>query len=133
MPRVPVEPDGLPIMGSYTPAYKVSNGELILTSGLTGIDAEGRVVGGPEDPGAQAKQLFENLQAVLSHAGASLDDVVQLRIYTTDMRYRDAINVERRKFFKTPLPASTHVQVTRLVHEEWLFEIEAVAFVESPA
>jgi len=52
-----------------------------------------------------------------------------VRVFSTDMSNRTSINAERRKVFKDPMPASTHVQVTRLVGDDWLVEIEATAFV----
>lgn len=68
---------------------------------------------------------------MLEAAGASLDDVIHLRVFSTDMRNREAINHERKRAFKEPLPASTHVQISRLVREDWLLEIEATAFISS--
>jgi 2-iminobutanoate/2-iminopropanoate deaminase len=128
--RIAIRPDGIPVLGIYTPAFKVSNGELIVTAGIVGVDAEGRTVG-VGDAAAQARQAIANLRAVLEAAGASLDDVIHLRVFSTDMRNRDAINQERKRAFKEPLPASTHVQISRLVREDWLLEIEATAFVPS--
>ena len=128
MPRVAIKPKGLPILGIYTPAFKVSGGELIITAGLVSIDANGKTVG-VGDAGAQARQTIANLKIVLEEAGASLDDIIHLRVFSTDMRNRDAINKVRREAFKDPMPASTHVQVSRLVGEDWLLEIEATAFI----
>lgn len=130
MPKIAVKPDNVPVLGIYTPAFKVSNGELIITAGIVSVDAEGRTVGAG-DAAAQARQAIANLKTVLKAAGASLDDVIHLRVFSTDMRNRDAINQERKRAFKDPLPASTHVQISRLVREDWLLEIEAMAFVSS--
>jgi 2-iminobutanoate/2-iminopropanoate deaminase len=128
MPRVAIKPKGLPILGIYTPAFKVSGGELLITAGLVGVDANGNTVG-IGDAGAQARQTLANLRVVLEEAGASLDDVIHLRVFSTDMRNRTAINNARREVFKDPMPASTHVQISRLVGEDWLLEIEATAFI----
>ena len=128
MPKVAVKPEGVPVLGVYTPAFKLSDGELIILSGVVGVDADGKTVG-VGDAAAQTRQALANIKMVLEAAGASLDDVVHVRVFSTDMRNRTAINSERRKAFKGPMPASTHVQVVRLVNEEWLLEIEATAFV----
>jgi enamine deaminase RidA (YjgF/YER057c/UK114 family) len=128
MPKSAIKPEGIPVLGIYTPAFKVSDGELIILSGVVGVDADGKTVG-IGDAAVQARQALNNIKAVLEAAGASLDDVIHVRIFSTDMRNRTAINAERRKVFRDPMPASTHVQVVRLVNEEWLLEIEATAFV----
>ena len=126
MAKVAIRPEGVPVLGVYTPAFKISDGELIILSGVVGVDADGNTVG---DAAAQTRQALNNIKTVLEAAGASLDDVVHVRVFSTDMRNRAAINAERRKMFRDPMPASTHVQVVRLVNEEWLLEIEATAFV----
>ena len=128
MAKSVVKPEGIPVLGVYTPAFKVSDGELIILSGVVGVDADGKTVGFG-DAATQTRQALSNIKAILKAAGASLDDVIHVRIFSTDMRNRVAINAERRKVFKDPMPASTHVQVVRLVNEEWLLEIEVTAFV----
>jgi 2-iminobutanoate/2-iminopropanoate deaminase len=128
MPKVAIKPDNIPVLGIYTPAFKVSDGELIVVSGTVGVDANGKTLG-VGDAAAQTRQALANIRTTLEAAGASLDDVIHVRVFSTDMGNRAAINAERRKVFKEPMPASTHVQVTRLVDEDWLVEIEAMAFV----
>ena len=128
MAKIAIKPKGFPILGIYTPAFKISNGELIITAGLVSVDANGKTVG-VGDAGAQARQAIANLTTVLAEAGASLDDVIHLRVFSTDMRNRDAINKARREAFKDPMPASTHVEIRRLVGEDWLLEMEATAFI----
>jgi enamine deaminase RidA (YjgF/YER057c/UK114 family) len=128
MAKIPIKPDSVQVLGVYTPAFKVSDGDLIIMSGVGGVDAGGNTVG-VNDAAAQTRQALANLKTTLEAAGAALDDVIHVRVFSTDMRNRAAINAERRKVFKDPMPASTHVQVTRLVGEDWLLEIEATAFV----
>jgi enamine deaminase RidA (YjgF/YER057c/UK114 family) len=128
MAKIPIKPDSVQVLGVYTPAFKVSDGDLIIMSGVVGVDAGGNTVG-VNDAAAQTRQALANLKTTLEAAGAALDDVIHVRVFSTDMRNRAAINAERRKVFKDPMPASTHVQVTRLVGEDWLLEIEATAFV----
>jgi enamine deaminase RidA (YjgF/YER057c/UK114 family) len=128
MAKIPIRPDSVRVLGVYTPAFKVSDGDLIIMSGVVGVDSDGNTVG-VGDAAAQTRQALANLKATLEAAGATLDDVIHVRVFSTDLRNRPAINAERRKVFKDPMPASTHVQVTRLVGDDWLLEIEATAFV----
>jgi enamine deaminase RidA (YjgF/YER057c/UK114 family) len=128
MAKTPIKPDSIKVLGVYTPAFKVSDGDLIIMSGVVGVDSDGKTVG-VGDAAAQTRQALANLKITLEAAGATLDDVIHVRVFSTDLRNRTAINAERRKVFKDPMPASTHVQVTRLVGDDWLLEIEATAFV----
>ncbi len=128
MKKEPVQPPDLPVLGIYTPAWKVSGGQVILCSGLVGVDQDGELAG-VDDAAAQTRQALRNLQLVLETAGATMDDVVALRVFSTDMGNRQAINSVRREFFSEPFPASTHVEISRLVGEDWLVEIEATAVI----
>jgi 2-iminobutanoate/2-iminopropanoate deaminase len=121
---------GVPVMGLYTPAYRLSDGELVVCSGIVPVDENGKTVS-IGDAKAQARRVFTNLRMVLEAAGAKTTDVVALRVFSVDMNNRKAINEARLEFFAEPLPASTHVQIVRLVDPDWLLEIEATAFVPS--
>ena len=123
-----LKPASVQAKGSYSPGWEVSNGRLIYVAGQIPWDAQGRTVC-KGDAAGQTRQVFENIRAVLAEAGASLDDVVKITVFTPDIRYRDAINQVRSETFKPPYPASTQVGVAALVDPEWLVEIEAVAFV----
>jgi enamine deaminase RidA (YjgF/YER057c/UK114 family) len=120
--------DHLPVGGHYTPAYRIGNCELVILSGVVSIDADGNTVG-VDDPEAQVRQTLSNLKDVLAASGASMSDVVHVRVYTTDMAYRDIISRERRLAFGDHVPASTHVEVSRLARDDLLVEIEAMAAV----
>lgn len=120
--------DHLPVGGRYTPAYRIGNCELVILSGVVSIDADGRTVG-VGDPEAQARQILSNLKDVLEASGASMSDVVHVRVYSTDMTFRDIIARERRRAFGDHIPASTHVEVSGLAREDLLIEIEAMAAV----
>jgi enamine deaminase RidA (YjgF/YER057c/UK114 family) len=119
---------GVPVMGLYTPAYRLSDGELVMCSGIVPVDENGKTVG-IGDAHAQARRVFTNLRMVLEAADATTNDVVALRVFSVDMNNRKAINEARLEVFGDPLPASTHVQIVRLVDPDWLLEIEATAFV----
>lgn len=112
----------------YAPAIRVEPGHaLVFTSGLVGRGPDGVIV--PGGVGAQARQAFANIRDVLAAAGASMDDVVKLNYYVTDMDTWEEVAAARAGFFTGPLPASATVEVSRLWDPACLVEIEAVAFV----
>jgi reactive intermediate/imine deaminase len=128
MPKRALQPGGVRARGSYSPGWEVSGGRLIYAAGQIPWDAEGKTVARGDVVG-QARQVFQNIKAVLAEGGASLDDVIKITIFTTDIRHRDAINQVRSEVFRQPYPASTQVAVAALADPDWLVEIEAVAFV----
>ena len=111
-------------------AYRISQairvGEMVYTSGQEAIDLEGNLVG-VGDFDAQAAQVFSNLRAVLEAADASLDSVVKVTIYLTDMANFPKIVALRERYFSQPWPADTIVEVRALALPELEIEIEAVA------
>jgi enamine deaminase RidA (YjgF/YER057c/UK114 family) len=129
MPRVIIQPEGV-----WDPrprfAQVVRVGNQVYVAGQTAVDERGNVVGkGNID--AQARQVFRNLQKCLEAAGANFDQVVKLNIYSTDLdAHLPALTKTRREFFPREPVASTTIQVPRLVHPDWLLEIEAVAVLE---
>ncbi len=126
--KTAVSTPDVPVMGVFTPAFRLTDGELVVCSGIVPVDRDRQTVG-VGDAAVQTRQILENLRAILKAADAELTDVVHLRVFSTDMANRQKINGVRNEFFSDPLPASTHVQITRLVDPEWLVEIEALAFV----
>jgi 2-iminobutanoate/2-iminopropanoate deaminase len=128
MAKRALQPSGVRAKGSYSPGWEVSAGRLIYVAGQIPWDAEGKTVALGDVTG-QARQVLANVQAVLAEGGATLDDVIKLTIFSTDIRFRDAINQVRGEVFKPPYPASTQVAVAALADPDWLLEIEAVAFV----
>jgi len=128
MTKRALQPGGARAKGSYSPGWEVSGGRLIYVAGQIPWNAEGKNVA-LGDVAGQARQVLANVQAVLAEAGTTLDDVIKLTIFTTDIRFRDTINQVRSEIFKPPYPASTQVAVAALADPDWLLEIEAVAFV----
>lgn len=108
-------------------AYKVDN--LIFVSGQASIDLDGNVVGAG-DFDAQAKQSFENLEAVLKAGGSDLSKVVKVTIYLKNMGNFGKIVSLRERYFTAPYPADTIVEITGLALPELEIEIEAIALVE---
>jgi enamine deaminase RidA (YjgF/YER057c/UK114 family) len=128
MTRTIVQPAGL-----WDPrprfAQVVQIGKQIYVAGQTSVDEQGNVVGKGEIE-IQARQIFQNLKKCLESVGAGFNHVVKLNIYSTDLdAHREIIGKLRREYFEEPV-VSTTVQVSRLVHPEWLLEIEAIAVLD---
>jgi enamine deaminase RidA (YjgF/YER057c/UK114 family) len=112
-----------PIIG-YSRAVRV--GSQIFVSGTTGTDANGQVTG---DTYAQSKQALANIAAALTQAGASLEHVVRTRIFMTDITQWEAAGKAHGEAFGSIRPATTMVQVAKLIDPAMLVEIEADAVV----
>jgi enamine deaminase RidA (YjgF/YER057c/UK114 family) len=112
------------------PQAVVTNGRRALyVSGQTAWDADRQLVGG-SDVGAQARQAFRNLRAVVEASGATLSDVVSLRIYVVNYKAQnaDAVGTAFREFFSGEgAPATTWVGVAALADPGFLIEVEATA------
>lgn len=123
-----VHPAGLAKSPRYSHVVEVSRGRLVFISGQVAQDAAGNVVGAG-DLAAQTRQVFENLKTALAASGATFKDVVKLTSFIVDMsqieKYRD-VRSEYLKGNPHP-PTSTTVAVPRLVREDYLLEVEAIA------
>ncbi len=101
-------------------------GTLICCSGAVATDESGEVVG-VGDIVAQTHQVMRNLQIALEATGATFGDVIKINSYITDADLYPKVAPVRQQYLAEPYPASTLVEVQRLIYPELLIEIEAVA------
>ena len=115
-----------PIVG-YSRAVRIGN--QVFVTGTTATDTEGNIVG-KGDPAAQTAQAIENIRTALRKAGADLEDVVRTRMFVTDIGQWEEIGRAHARYFSTILPATTMVEISRLIHPDMLVEIEADAVID---
>ena len=88
-------------------------------------------IAGIGDVEAQTRQVCENIKSAVEAAGGTLDDVCRVDVYVRNIEHFEKIHKIRREYFKAPPPASTMVEVTKMVSPEYLIEINAIAVVQS--
>ena len=124
-----VNPPTLSKPTGYTHIVEVAGpSNTIKISGQIAFDKEGKILGAAEMK-PQAEQLYKNLEAALTAAGAKFSDVVKMNTYVTDVDKAPAVREVRARYFGESTPASTFVQVAKLVRPELMIEIEVIAVV----
>jgi enamine deaminase RidA (YjgF/YER057c/UK114 family) len=129
--RVLQPADAAKPLAAYSHGFEVRAGRLIFVAGQVAVDASGTLVG-QGDIRAQTRAVFENIRRVLAAAGAGFEHVVKFTTYLVDSRDIETYFSARAALFPTifpdgAYPPNTLVIVDRLVREEFLIEVEAIA------
>jgi len=118
----------VPLKPYYSNCVRSESGPLLWISGQVALDRAGKLVG-KGDLRAQAVQVLENIKAILADSSATMDDIVKVTVYVTDIRAFNDIADIRERYFPKDGPASVICEVSALAWPDFMIEIEAVAVV----
>ena len=117
-------------VGHFSQAIEIdAKGKLVFISGMTARRADGTIAG-IGDIEAQTRQVCDNIKAAVEAAGGTMDDICRVDVFVRNIEQFDRIHKVRREYFKSPPPASTMVEVTKMVSPDYLIEINAIAVVQ---
>lgn len=117
-------------VGTYSQLATVEVGDAVFLylAGQVALDKEGNLVG-PNDFLRQVVQVLDNIKAILEASGATMNDIIKVNTFVTDMAHRSELRGVYPHYFTGTPPVSTLVQVSQLASPDWLIEVEAVAVV----
>jgi 2-iminobutanoate/2-iminopropanoate deaminase len=116
--------------GHFSQAIEIdAKGKLVFISGMTARRADGSIAAVGDIEG-QTRQVCENIKAAVEAAGGTMDDICRVDVYVRNIEHFDRIHKVRREYFKSPAPASTMVEVSKMVSPDYLIEISAIAVVQ---
>jgi enamine deaminase RidA (YjgF/YER057c/UK114 family) len=115
-----------PWEGQYGFSRVVTASPFVFVGGTTSVDVDGAVRG--ETPYEQTVEILEKLEHELARAGARIADVIQTRVYVTDISRSDEVGRAHGDVFGAVRPLMTMVEVSALIDPRMLVEIEAVAY-----
>lgn len=129
MAKTTLNPEGLPVpRGSYSLVNIAPPGRMVFIAGQTASDHDGKVVG-VGDAKEQTRFVLGKIRRAVEAAGGTMNDIVALNVFSTDVCHHRDINETRREFLGSNFPTSTMVQVVALARPELLLEINAIAVV----
>jgi enamine deaminase RidA (YjgF/YER057c/UK114 family) len=117
-------------MGHFSQAIAIeAQGRLVFISGMTARRPDGTIAG-IGDIEAQTRQVCENIKSAVETAGGTMEDICRVDVYVRNIEHFEQIHKVRREYFKAPAPASTMVEVTKMVSPDYLIEINAIAVIQ---
>ena len=119
--RTPIRPSGV----APNPSPGIRLGDLLFTSGQVAMDSVGNLVGAG-DCEAQSRQVMANLRTIIEAAGATMQEVVKITCFLTDINTYPAYSKVRSETWPSDPPASSTVAVSALARPELLVEVEAI-------
>lgn len=128
--KKPIIPQGSNASPAFAPGMQV--GEFLFVSGQVAQDNDGNLVG-PGDCEAQTRQVMSRVGSIVAAAGATMQDVVKITAFLTNLADYPVYNRVRSETFPTNPPASSSVIVASLVRPEFLVEVEAIVHLPSQA
>jgi enamine deaminase RidA (YjgF/YER057c/UK114 family) len=129
MAKTTLNPEGLPVpRGSYSLVNIAQPGRMVFIAGQTASDHDGKVVG-VGDAKEQTRFVLGKIRRAVEAAGGTMNDIVALNVFSTDVHHHRDINETRREVLGSNFPTSTMVQVVALARPELLLEVNAIAVI----